>query len=160
MTINALPVEIATQATAGKRQFEIRLDPPELGRVEVKMNIDNNGNTTTRLVVDRPETLDLLKRDSSQLERALQDAGLKTSDNGLEFSLRQQSAQGDDQGSSKGTTLAVPSAALTVQTCLKSSMTPTARSRSASTPLAPPTACASPSAGSTARSLALPCCAT
>ena len=108
MTINALPVEIATQATAGKRQFEIRLDPPELGRVEVKMNIDNNGNTTTRLVVDRPETLDLLKRDSSQLERALQDAGHKTSDNGLEFSLRQQSAQGDDQGSSKGTTLAVP----------------------------------------------------
>jgi flagellar hook-length control protein FliK len=106
--LSGVAVEIATQATAGKRQFEIRLDPPELGRIDVKLDIDKNGNTTTRLVVERTDTLDLLKRDSQQLERALQQAGLKTSDNGLEFSLRQQSAQSDDQGSSKATTLVVP----------------------------------------------------
>ncbi|AMN44291.1 flagellar hook-length control protein FliK [Rhodoplanes sp. Z2-YC6860] len=106
--VSALPVEIASRAVAGKRQFEIRLDPPELGRVDVKVDIDKNGNATTRLVVDKAETLDLLKRDSQQLERALQQAGLKTSDNGLEFSLRQQSAQSDDQGSFKGTTVMVP----------------------------------------------------
>lgn len=117
--VSALPVEIATRAVAGKRQFEIRLDPPELGRVDVKVDIDQNGNATTRLIVDKAETLDLLKRDSQQLERALQQAGLKTSDNGLEFSLRQQSAQGGDQGTSNtATTLMVPdedAAPLTVQ---------------------------------------------
>jgi hypothetical protein len=106
--VNALPVEIATRVVAGKRQFEIRLDPPELGRVDVKVDIDSNGNTTTRLVVERSETLDLLKRDSQSLERALQQAGLKTSDSGLEFSLRQQPAQNDDQGTSGGKTIAVP----------------------------------------------------
>jgi flagellar hook-length control protein FliK len=106
--VSALPVEIASRAIAGKRQFEIRLDPPELGRVDIKVDIDKNGNATTRLVVDKAETLDLLKRDSQQLERALQQAGLKTSDNGLEFSLRQQSARSDDQGSFKGTTVMVP----------------------------------------------------
>ena len=31
-----------------------------------------------------------MRRDASGLERALQDAGLKTSDNGLQFSLRDQ----------------------------------------------------------------------
>ncbi|HEY9452317.1 MAG TPA: flagellar hook-length control protein FliK, partial [Bradyrhizobium sp.] len=36
------------------------------------------------------DTLDLLQRDSATLQRALQDAGLKTSDNGLQFSLRDQ----------------------------------------------------------------------
>ena len=41
-------------------------------------------------MVDRADTLDLLKRDASTLERALQQSGLKTSDNALEFSLRQQ----------------------------------------------------------------------
>jgi flagellar hook-length control protein FliK len=41
----------------------------------------------------------VLRRDAHQLERALQDAGLKTSDNSLQFSLRDQSFTGrNDQG--------------------------------------------------------------
>jgi flagellar hook-length control protein FliK len=101
-------VEIATQASAGKQHFEIRLDPAELGRIDVKLEIDSDGNTTTRLVVERAETLELLKRDASQLERALQQAGLKTSDNAMEFSLRQQFEQSDDQGSSNTARIVVP----------------------------------------------------
>jgi flagellar hook-length control protein FliK len=106
--LSGVAVEIASQASAGKQHFEIRLDPPELGRIDVKLDIDGDGNATTRLVVERSETLDLLKRDSHQLERALQQAGLKTSDNALEFSLRQQFTQNDDQGSSGAATIVVP----------------------------------------------------
>lgn len=84
-----IAIEIATQAHAGKNHFDIRLDPPELGRINVKLDVDRDGNVATRLVVDRSDTLDLLKRDASTLERALQQAGLKTSDHGLDFSLRQ-----------------------------------------------------------------------
>jgi flagellar hook-length control protein FliK len=86
-------IEIAGKALAGKNHFEIRLDPPELGRIEVRLNVDRDGNVTSRMIVDRTDTLDLLRRDASGLERALQDAGLKTSDNGLQYSLRDQSAQ-------------------------------------------------------------------
>ena len=75
---------------SGKNHFEIRLDPPELGRIEVRLDVDRDGQTTTRLIADRSDTLDLMRRDASGLERALQDAGLKTSDNGLQFSLRDQ----------------------------------------------------------------------
>ena len=42
------------------------------------------------------------------LQRALQQAGLKTSDNAMEFSLRQQFAQSDDQGSSNTAKIVVP----------------------------------------------------
>jgi chemotaxis protein MotD len=84
-------IEIAGKALAGKNRFEIRLDPPELGRIEVRLDVDRDGNVTSRLTVDRADTLDLLRRDVSGLERALQDAGLKTTDNGLQFSLRDQS---------------------------------------------------------------------
>ena len=107
VTLGGVAVEIATQASAGKQHFEIRLDPPELGRIDVKLAIDSDGNTTTRLVVERSGTLDLLKRDANQLERALQQAGLKTPDNAMEFSLRQQFAQNDDQGASNAVKIVV-----------------------------------------------------
>ena len=86
-------IEIAGKALAGKNHFEIRLDPPELGRIQVHLDVDRDGNVTSRMIADRPDTLDLLRRDVSGLERALQDAGLKTSDNSLQFSLRDQSSQ-------------------------------------------------------------------
>jgi hypothetical protein len=85
-----LAIEIATQSHAGKNHFEIRLDPPELGRIDVRLHVDRDGNVSTRMIAERSDTLDLLKRDAQGLERALQQAGLKTSDNALQFSLRQQ----------------------------------------------------------------------
>jgi flagellar hook-length control protein FliK len=56
----------------------------------VRLDIDREGNVTSRLVIERSDTYDLLRRDQSTLERALQQAGLKTSEQGLEFSLRDQ----------------------------------------------------------------------
>ena len=88
--VDAIAVDIAAQFKAGNSRFEIRLDPPELGRIDVRLDVDKEGHVTSRLIVERPETFDLLRRDQSSLERALQQAGLKTSDNALEFSLRDQ----------------------------------------------------------------------
>lgn len=102
-TANAVPiaglaVEIVAHAQTGKNRFEIRLDPPELGRIEVRIDVDNDGQVTSHLRVDRAETLDLLRREAPALERALQQAGLKTTDNGLQFSLRDQSFSQQHQG--------------------------------------------------------------
>jgi flagellar hook-length control protein FliK len=94
--VAGLAVEIAARAQAGHTRFEIRLDPPELGRIDVRLDVDHSGHVTSRLVVDRAETLDLLRRDAPELERALQQAGLKTSDNGLQFTLRDQAFAGRD----------------------------------------------------------------
>lgn len=88
--VSGIAVEIAAQAKAGNNRFEIRLDPPELGRIDVRLDVDQDGNVKSRLVIERADTYDLLRKDASTLERALQQAGLKTSDNGLEFTLRDQ----------------------------------------------------------------------
>jgi flagellar hook-length control protein FliK len=106
--VAGVAVEIATQTLAGKNRFEIRLDPPELGRIDVRIDIDRDGHVSSRLVVERAETLDLLRRDAPQLERALQQAGLKTSDNALEFSLRDQAPQRDDKNPHEAARLVVP----------------------------------------------------
>lgn len=94
----AVPIAIVTRAEAGERKFEIRLDPPDLGRIEVQLNVDSSGRATSHLVVDRADTLDLLRRDAPVLERALQSAGLTTDSGSLQFSLRDQSFAGRNQG--------------------------------------------------------------
>lgn len=93
----AVPIAIVTRAEAGERKFEIRLDPPDLGRIEVQLNVDSSGRATSHLVVDRAATLDLLRRDAPALERALQSAGLTTDNGSLQFSLRDQSFAGREQ---------------------------------------------------------------
>src|SRR5690606_21074444 len=84
-----LAFEIARQVQQGTTQFQVRLDPPELGRIDVRLDIDNGGNVNARLTVERSETLDLLQRDQRALERALAQAGLDGSKTNLEFSLKQ-----------------------------------------------------------------------
>jgi flagellar hook-length control protein FliK len=95
--LGGLAVEIAARAQAGRNRFEIRLDPPELGRIDVRLDIDRGGHVTSRLTVDRVETLDALRRDAGDLQKALQDAGFKTADNGMQFTLRDHSFTGRDQ---------------------------------------------------------------
>lgn len=95
--VSALAVHIAQQYKNGARRFDIRLDPPELGRIDVRLDVSRDGQVSTHLVVERAETLDLLQRDARQLERALQDAGLDTSKEDMKFSLKDQGLEQGEQ---------------------------------------------------------------
>ncbi|MEJ0028217.1 MAG: flagellar hook-length control protein FliK [Rhizomicrobium sp.] len=122
--IATLAFNIASKSEGGSRHFDIRLDPAELGRVDVRLTVDDAGKAQAMLSVEKPQTLELLQKDQPQLERALKDAGLDLSQNGLAFSLKgQQQGSGHGGGSaasSRGRTLAaraiaaVDSAASTV----------------------------------------------
>ncbi|MCA0418720.1 MAG: flagellar hook-length control protein FliK [Proteobacteria bacterium] len=91
--IHVVPIEIGLRVMSGSRQFDIRLDPDELGRVDVSLSISDKGEVSARLVVDRVETLHLLQRDARTLERAFEQAGLKPSDSGVDITLRDPSDQ-------------------------------------------------------------------
>lgn len=94
--LNGLAVQIAVTALSGRSRFEIRLDPADLGRIDVRLDVDRQGRVTSHLTVEKPETLAMLRQDAPHLQRALQDAGLRTGDGGLQFSLRDQSSQEHD----------------------------------------------------------------
>jgi flagellar hook-length control protein FliK len=81
--------EMVRQAHQGQSRFSIRIDPPELGRVDVRMHVDASGNVNARLTVERSETLDMFQRDRGSLEKALTQAGLDGAKTNLEFSLKQ-----------------------------------------------------------------------
>jgi len=100
--LDALAVSVAARAMSGSKQFEIRLDPPELGRVDVRLSIDASGKTQAHMTADQPQTLDLLQKDATSLTQALRDAGLDVSQGGLNFSLRGQDRQTDDGNNGAG----------------------------------------------------------
>lgn len=89
----AMAVQIFAKASEGESSFDIRLDPPELGRVDVKLLIDEAGRAHSHLTVEKVQTLDLMLRDREGLERALKDAGLDVAQDGLNFSLKSQDQQ-------------------------------------------------------------------
>lgn len=86
--VKDLAVQIAKHVSNGSSRFDIRIDPPELGRIDVQLEISGNGKIMASLMVDRPETLDMLQRDARALERALIEAGLDADSSSLSFSLR------------------------------------------------------------------------
>jgi flagellar hook-length control protein FliK len=87
-SLGTVPIEIGIKASQGVKRFDIRLDPYELGRIDVKLEIDSDGEVTANLVVDRVETLNLLQRDARTLERAFEQVGLRSSEGSINMSLR------------------------------------------------------------------------
>jgi flagellar hook-length control protein FliK len=96
--VSGLAVEIAASLRGGNTHFEVRLDPAELGRIDVRIDVDRSGQVTSHLTVEKPETLTMLRQDAPQLQQALNDAGLKTGSGGLQFSLRDQTSSNQNNG--------------------------------------------------------------
>lgn len=92
-----ISVKITKALQTGVDRISIQLRPAELGRVDVKLEMTHDGRVMTVVTAEKQDTLDLLRRDSSELQRALADAGLKNGD--MEFNLKgqeQQTAEGED----------------------------------------------------------------
>jgi flagellar hook-length control protein FliK len=90
-------VQIQRAAANGQQRVQIRLHPAELGRIDVKLDMADDGTVRAVLAVDKPETLDLMQRDPRALEKALQAAGLKTDSGSLSFNLREDDRGGQQQ---------------------------------------------------------------
>ena len=97
---------------AGPARLVVRLDPAELGQVQVGITRPANGPTRVELMAERPDTLLLLMRDQPALNRALDLAGVPAEGRTLHFQLgtpdaaspapAQQAAPGNNLGSSLG----------------------------------------------------------
>jgi len=99
--IEQVKVNINKSVKAGMDRVTIQLRPENLGRIEVKMELTQDGKVRAFITADVRDTLDMLQRDARGLERALQDAGLRTDSNNLHFALRNES-QGQHGQSEQG----------------------------------------------------------
>jgi flagellar hook-length control protein FliK len=92
-----LGIQIAGAASRHVERLVVQLEPAALGRVEVRLDFSHDNRVSALIAADRPETLELLQRDSRALERGLQDAGLRLDQDALSFSLRQEQ-RGHERG--------------------------------------------------------------
>lgn len=65
----------AIRADRSAGSVEVRLDPPELGRVRIHFNMERADIVVATVTSERGETLDLLRRHSADLVRELERAG-------------------------------------------------------------------------------------
>lgn len=78
---------IARRAADGASEFELRLDPPHLGRITGKLSISEEGRTVISLSFDNPDAFDIFSRDTELLRGTLADAGLSVGSEDLNFLL-------------------------------------------------------------------------
>lgn len=83
--IDQVNVQIAKQAKNGADTIRVQLKPVDLGRIEIRLEVQD-GKVTAHVTADNKETLAVLQKDARGLERALQDAGLKTEASSMTFS--------------------------------------------------------------------------
>ncbi|AUN33462.1 flagellar hook-length control protein FliK [Niveispirillum cyanobacteriorum] len=89
----------------GNDRVSIQLNPYEMGRIDVQLEIGSEGKLRAKVMVENPATLEMLQKDAKNLEKALQDAGLQTDGDSLSFSLQDsgdQAQQRQDQQDQSG----------------------------------------------------------
>lgn len=86
--LQQVAVQIKTALADGSSKIHIQLQPEELGKLDIRLNVGADGKTGVVITADNKNTLDTLQRDSSGLQRALSDAGLSTDSGSLSFNLR------------------------------------------------------------------------
>jgi flagellar hook-length control protein FliK len=97
--------EIVRRFDGENTRFELRLDPPELGRVDVRLDVSRDHRVTAMVTADSPQALTELARHARELTQSLQSAGLELADNGLSFDLRQskgESQRADGEAGARG----------------------------------------------------------
>lgn len=81
-------VEIARTVAAGREEVRIRLDPAEMGRIDVRLHFDRDGSLRAVVAADSPAALEMLRREAGDLTRALSDAGVRADPQSFRFDSR------------------------------------------------------------------------
>ena len=93
---------LAQRLDTGATRFELRLDPPELGKVEAQLNVSDDGDTVMALKFENQAALDLFARDQSALRAVLAAAGFELGQEQLSFSLASEQPSDNQTGHDTG----------------------------------------------------------
>ena len=92
-------VQIARALDAGGNDLLIKLDPRHMGRIDVRLSFDHDGVLRAVMSADSSTAAEMLRRESTDLNRALADAGIRADGQSLRFDTR---AGGGQDGGQNG----------------------------------------------------------
>lgn len=80
---------IAHRLDSGATSFDLRLDPPALGRIDARLVVGDDGKTSLAIAFDNKAAFDLFARDEAALRLAFASAGYDFGERGLTFTLEE-----------------------------------------------------------------------
>lgn len=92
-----LTVAIVRHAADGLDRVKVQLQPEELGTVEIALELGDDGRARAAFLAERPETVDLLRREAGDLERALRQVGVEVGTGDMSFAARDPHGGRDQQ---------------------------------------------------------------
>ncbi len=105
--IQTVAAAIAKNAKeSGPQTISIRLDPPELGKLQVEMKYKKGDPLKVHVVLEKADTANMFQKDAYALENALKDAGVQMDGSSLSFEFSQNNnafRQTMDRESASGT---------------------------------------------------------
>ena len=93
-----IAAQILRRLEGRSTRFEMALTPDELGRVDVKLDIDSEGRLNARLAFDNPAAATDLRGRADELRRQLEDAGFHLAPDAFEFAERDSGSSAFDRG--------------------------------------------------------------
>ncbi len=93
-----IAAQILRRLEGRSTRFEMALTPDDLGRVDVKLDIDSEGRLNARLAFDNPAAATDLRGRVDELRRQLEDAGFRLGEDALEFAERDSGSSAFDRG--------------------------------------------------------------
>lgn len=93
-----IAAQILRKLDSRSTRFEMALLPEELGRVDVKLDIDADGRLAARLAFDNPAAAADLRGRADELRRQLEQAGFHLADDAFEFAERDSGSSAFDRG--------------------------------------------------------------
>lgn len=93
-----IAAQILRKLEGRSTRFEMALTPDDLGRVDVKLDIDSEGRLAARLAFDNPVAATDLRGRVDDLRRELEDAGFHLADDAFEFAERDSGSSSFDRG--------------------------------------------------------------
>lgn len=93
MVNEQITIAINKNIVNGQNNFSIRLNPAELGKIDIKLEFLADGKMQAAMIVENEKTLTMLQRDQGALDKALQDAGINLADKNMSFSLMKQNQE-------------------------------------------------------------------
>lgn len=91
-TTALIAAQIQNRLSGRSTRFEMALTPEGLGRVDVSIEIDADGNMAARLAFDNPAAATELRARADELRRQLEQAGLYLDGDALQFTERDPSS--------------------------------------------------------------------
>jgi hypothetical protein len=83
-----LPALVSALKTVdGTASVTVRLQPPELGQVQIRIDQTTAGTSRINITTERPETLQLLQSDEPRLQQALDQAGVLSTGRTVTFQV-------------------------------------------------------------------------